>query len=299
MTERQKITIPPAFAAEVLAERGESGQAWIDALPEKFAAICTAWDLVVDGEPRHGHLGLVVPVLQDERKCVLKMTWADETTHQEILALQLWRGNGAVQVFDAKPDEGVLLLERLDPARTLENVHIETAIDVSGKLLRRLAIPAPTDFSRLAEHAEAMSTLMAERWHQLREPFPKSILDTAQSMSLRLAASSENVLVDYDLHYGNVLAGTREPWLAIDPKVIAGDVEYGLWPLMLCRPEAEDYAGLTRRLTALVAAADADDDKARDWTLVRAVDYWLWALSIGLTEDPKRCKGIVEWLLRT
>lgn len=35
----------------------------------------------------------------------------------------------------------------------------------------------------------------------------------------------------------------------------------------------------------------------RAWTLVRCVDYWLWALSAGLTEDPARCEIIVRQLI--
>ncbi|MGW4483521.1 aminoglycoside phosphotransferase family protein [Amycolatopsis sp. NPDC004368] len=38
--------------------------------------------------------------------------------------------------------------------------------------------------------------------------------------------------VNEDLHYENVLAGQREPWLVIDPKPIAGDLEYGVFSLL-------------------------------------------------------------------
>jgi len=30
---------------------------------------------------------------------------------------------------------------------------------------------------------------------------------------------------------------------------------------------------------------------------VRCVDYWLWGLSVGLTEDPVRCQRIINWLV--
>ena len=52
-------------------------------------------------------------------------------------------------------------------------------------------------------------------------------------------------------------------------------------------------------LTGGVCTADTaglDLPLARDWALVRVVDYWLWALSIGLTEDPRRCATLLEWL---
>jgi streptomycin 6-kinase len=39
-----------------------------------------------------------------------------------------------------------------------------------------------------------------------------------------------------------------------------------------------------------------DFEKARRWALVRCIDYWLWGLEHGLTEDPKRCRRIVDAL---
>jgi hypothetical protein len=36
--------------------------------------------------------------------------------------------------------------------------------------------------------------------------------------------------------------------------------------------------------------------EARSWSIVRCVDYWLWALENGLTQDPERCQRIIEIL---
>ena len=35
---------------------------------------------------------------------------------------------------------------------------------------------------------------------------------------------------------------------------------------------------------------------ARGWTLLRAVDYQLWVLRLGLTEDPARYATVIDWL---
>ena len=37
-------------------------------------------------------------------------------------------------------------------------------------------------------------------------------------------------------------------------------------------------------------------DRARAWTIVQAVDYWLWGLGAGLTEDPRRCERLLATL---
>ena len=51
-------------------------------------------------------------------------------------------------------------------------------------------------------------------------------------------------------------------------------------------------------LAALTRAAALDPVKARAWTIVRAVDYWLWGLDHGFTEDPVRCHRLLDALAR-
>jgi streptomycin 6-kinase len=104
-------------------------------------------------------------------------------------------------------------------------------------------------------------------------------------------------MVNYDIHYLDILASEREPWLVVDPKIVLGDPEYGLAQLLFTRLEdIQANGGLAHHFHLLVEAAELDDKLARAWTLVRCVDYWLWGLGIGLTEDPVRCEVIVDWL---
>ncbi len=105
-------------------------------------------------------------------------------------------------------------------------------------------------------------------------------------------------MVNYDLHYENVLAGTRELWLAVDPKIIVGSPEFGVAQLMWCRLEdIQANGGLDRFMHIVTEAGELDLELTRSWTLVRCVDYWLWGLRVGLTEDPARCAVITDWLL--
>jgi hypothetical protein len=55
-------------------------------------------------------------------------------------------------------------------------------------------------------------------------------------------------------------------------------------------------SGLERRLHLVVEAAALDLQATRHWVLVHTVEYWLWALDVGLSEDPKKCRLLVEWL---
>lgn len=292
-----QITIPKAFANGIITDFGAKGQAWIDELPDIIRRYCLEWDLAIDGAAAHGHLSLVVPVIRDNERLVLKLAWPDESSKSEIIALQVWRGHGAVQLFDVNENDGVMLLERLDSSRTLNDVGIDEAVQTASKLLRRLAIPAPDTLPRLSDYAKQLPNIMRADWRQLTNLFDEGILDAACTKAMLLSSSTSDTIVNHDLHYGNVLAGTREPWLAIDPKVFAGDIEYAVAPLLMRRFDELGKAGLSGRLEQIAHIAQLDQQSAKDWTLVWCVKYWIWALGMGLTEDPKVCQVIVEWAL--
>jgi streptomycin 6-kinase len=192
---------------------------------------------------------------------------------------------------------GALLLERLDLSRSLRSVPVAEALDVAGRLLLRLAVPAPENFPRLQTVAEGIAQTLHDRWKNLGQPMPRRIIERTRELALTLAPSAVSVIINWDLHYEDVLAAEREPWLAVDPSVLAGDPEWGLaqllwWPL----EDIEAAGGVLWALDRLVAAAGFEPDQARAWTYVRTVDYWLMGLENGLTIDPVRCQRITEAL---
>ncbi|WP_460407022.1 aminoglycoside phosphotransferase family protein, partial [Actinophytocola sediminis] len=99
---------------------------------------------------------------------------------------------------------------------------------------------------------------------------PARFVDAAVAYCALLGPRAGDRLVNEDLHFDNVLAGTREPWLVIDPKPIAGDPEFGLIPLLWNR--FDDRVG--ERLATVCRLAGLDVELARRWTLVRAVETW-------------------------
>jgi streptomycin 6-kinase len=92
-----------------------------------------------------------------------------------------------------------------------------------------------------------------------------------------------------------VLQGSRERWLAVDPVLMRGDIEYDLARILWTRiDELRDAAEIVEHFEILVEACGTDRDTARDWVLYRTVDYWLWALAAGLTIDPLRCERLAR-----
>jgi len=119
-------------------------------------------------------------------------------------------------------------------------------------------------------------------------PVPHRMVEQVLSLGRDLVADPASVgrIVHGDLHYENVLAGDREPWLVIDPKPMSGDPHYELAPMLWNRYEelADDVrAGVRRRFHTLVDAAGLDEDRARDWVVVRMVLNANWSV-----EDAQR-----------
>ncbi len=292
-----RIAVPEDFARGVVNLAGDDGRRWIDRLPILVDSLCARWSLVVDGTAMHGCLGLVVPVRRGTQRCALKVSWIDESNAHEFSALSIWNGQGAVRLFETDPEIGAMLLERLDSRRSLADVEIGSALPIAGQLFRRLSVPAGDGLPLLRDVAEQLSETFLKRWESLNRPMPRPLVDAARSLASQLGPRADSLLVNYDLHYENVLAGEREPWLAIDPKAVIGDPEYGIAQLLWTRLEdIEHEGGLSHYFQVLVDQAELDLERARSWTLVRCVDYWLWALSVGLTVDPNRCKRITTWL---
>lgn len=292
------IVVPPGLAEERLRGDQPDARQWLDSLPAVVERLARRWSLASTGERlRHGANALVVPVTQQGRPSVLKVSWHAESVAREATALRAWDGHNAVLLLDAAPDDGALLLERLDDTTTLDGLDLLPAAETAGSLVCRLAIPAPADLPRLRDQAAEGAETLWPRQRSLGDPLPIRWVDQAVRLQRDLAADAGGLLVHADLHYGNVLAGTRAPWLAIDPRAVAGDPELSVPELMWVRlDEAPDDPAVHSLLAAVVGAGGLDADKARAWTVVRAVDYWLWGLDAGLTDDPVRCRRLLEVL---
>ncbi len=223
------------------------------------------WALRPEGEAIRGNNAYVQPVrTSDDTTAMLR--FAPATEADEVLALTLWDGDGAVRLFNQDSADGVMLLERLDHTRNLDALPIEDAANVAGRLRARLSRPAPPGIGTLEAQAK--------RWIaelQNAHGLPQILTDQAIGICRELGPGSNKYLVNEDQHYHNVLAGRREPWLVIDPRVIAGDREHGLATLIWGRLGESS----TRRILDILIDAEAlDAEKARAWTFVGAMTKW-------------------------
>jgi streptomycin 6-kinase len=209
-------------------------------------------------------------------EAVLKVGWTHTEARDEAEGLAVFGGEGAVQVyaFEHTGPTTAILLERCRPGYELRIRPEREQHEVITALLRRLwRVPLPTG------HRFRPLTVMCDEWadrsaaaHAARP----GILDPGLIRAgLRLfrtlpRQASRSALLCTDLHVGNVLAGTRRPWLLIDPKPYVGDPHYDVLQHLLNCTESlqKDPRGLVHQV-AQFAALDAD--RAEQWLFARCV----------------------------
>jgi streptomycin 6-kinase len=281
------IDLPDAVRA--MAVRGPQWQDWVDRLPRLLQAQLDDWALTPDGSPMHGFCSIVVPVRsRDTGPAVLKIALPAEESEHEHLALRRWGGDGAVRLLRAEPHRRALLLERLQ-TRDLKGLWDIEACEIVASLYRRIHVPALPQLRRLPGLVERWTADLAAL--PRNAPVPRRLVEQAITLGTELIAdpASSATLIHSDLHYENVLAAEREPWLAIDPKPISGDPHYEIAPMLWNRwDELAGYVrnGVRRRFYTLVDAAELDIDRARAWVIVRTMHNAMRELTEQVEPDP-------------
>ncbi|GAB3674033.1 aminoglycoside phosphotransferase family protein [Angustibacter aerolatus] len=273
------VRVPRALRSALTGQ--PDARDWLAALPDLVAVACERWDLAIDLAPRapawHGNASLVVPVRREGEALVLKVGWPHLEARDEAVALRRWAGEGAVRLLGG--DGGwTLLLERLDSTHDLQTLPVPAAIEVVGSLLRRLHVPAPPGLHLLSDDVRRSPADLPAQAAAAPGLVPPPLADAGLGALRQLASDPrDGTLLHRDLHYANVLAGRREPWLVIDPKPLSGDPAFEVAPLLWNRWDeavatGDPAAEVRRRLEIACAAAGLDVERARAWVAVRELD---------------------------
>ncbi|GAA3653990.1 streptomycin 6-kinase [Nocardioides ginsengisoli] len=236
-----------------------------------LATLLTDWRLGLDGDAD----GALLPVTTDDgTRATLRL----DANEHEHLALQRWRGRGAVQLLRADPSRHALLVERVggDLADAWDVEACQTVATLYGVLH---VAPMP--------QLRSQADLVGQRADELRRdarsvPVPRRLVDQALALARDLTADPPTAVLHGDLHFGQVRRGSRDGedvWLAIAPRPVNGDPHSELEPML--RHRFDEYAapwaagsvrdGIRQRFHTLVDTAGLDEDRARDWVVVRSV----------------------------
>jgi streptomycin 6-kinase len=269
--------IPAGLTAQ--AGRSTAFDTWLDGLPRLARELITDWSLTPDGPPQARAEAALLPVRDDHRAVVLKIGFPRPDVEHEHLALRAWDGTAAVRLHRADPRRTALLLERPEPGHDLGELEIHQACEVVAGSYHRLHLPALPQLRRLSEAADRWAGRLATLHDH--PAVPRRLVDHAASLAHDFAAdpATDGRLVHTDLHYGTVLAGRRDhgpDWLAVDPRPLSGDPSFEVGPLLWNRWDEAVATGNLRnavldRIYAAVDRAGLDEDRARDWVIVRAL----------------------------
>lgn len=288
--------------AQSFADRGPAWASWADGLPALASELLAEWELSPDGEPMSGATSIVLPVRDASgARLALKLTHLEPDNAGEIEALKAWRGQGAARLERADPHRGALLLERLHTT-DLTSLDPLDACAIVGRLYPRLHVPAGPRLPRLNAFVTPWLDDLAALGRDV--PAPPRFVQQALGAGRALASDrSSNAVVHGDLHFGNVLAGRREPWLVIDPKGFAGDPCYEPAPMLWNRwdelaASGDIGAALRERFYALVDAAGLDERRCRDWVVVRSMIGVSWEVADARALGRPLTTAQRDWITR-
>jgi streptomycin 6-kinase len=202
---------------------------WVRSLPSIIARFTTRWSLTVGSPFRTIDEGCawVAPATDTKGTlAVLKVSFPHFEDEHEIEGLRFWDGEPTVRLMAADDELDVMLLERCMPGTSLREVPEAEQDAVIAGLLRRMWRRPPA-----AHPFRSLETMLAH-WSAEAEdsiahaPDPGLVREGIELFHSLPRAAPQSVLLATDLHAGNVLRSSREPWLVIDPKPFLGDPAY-------------------------------------------------------------------------
>ena len=285
------LDLPPEFNSH-----NDQDPAWLSALPDLVADLAARWSLTLAPHYPEIHLNYVAPATRaDGTPCVLKVSRHIDDTRSEIAALRLWDGDGAARLLGAEPENGALLIERVDPGTMLVEVaesDDDAATFIAAGMLRQLWRPVGENSG-----LDALEDWCAA-YDRNREAlscgdrgFPAALFRRADATRRDLLASTDMPTVLHgDLHHFNILRAQRAPWLAIDPKGLRGDRHFDVCqffrnPIHYVNPREIPSAVNRRRLDIFCAELGLDRERTRAWCFVHAMLDACWDYEDGNSWD--------------
>jgi streptomycin 6-kinase len=291
-----EIAVPDGLARTVVELYGKAGAEWLDRLPSIIADCARRWSLTILPPFEPLSYNYVAPAV---RTCprpvlprapgtdvVLKVGVPNPELLTEIAALQLYGGRGAVQLLEADPGQGALLLERLKPGTPLSSLaDDEQATSIAAQVMQQLWPPVPAEhpFPTVARWAAGLQRLR-DRFAGRTGPFPAHLVEMAEGLLAELIGSmAQPALLHGDLHHDNIRSAERQPWLALDPKGVVGEPAYEVgallrnpMPQLLAAPHPGRV--LARRVDQLAEELGFDRSRIVGWGLYQAVLSAWWSL---------------------
>jgi streptomycin 6-kinase len=231
---------------------------------------------------RRGRQPVVLKVIRDH---------GDEWRCGEVL--EAFGGRGAVRVYEHAG--GAALIERVSPATPLASLSLggrdEEATEILAGVIRRMDHPRaePGQFVTVRDWGRGFDRYLASGDGQVAA----DLVEQGARLYAELCATGRGpaLLLHGDLQHYNVLFDCERGWLAIDPKGVAGEIEYEIGASLRNPYERFDLfaspAAVRRRLRRYEAELKIDANRALAWAFAQAVLSAIWSAEDGEALDAE------------
>jgi streptomycin 6-kinase len=222
------FTPPPELAKHVRETCGASGSEWLAKLPVIIRECEENWGINIGAAYQMAEFNFVAPAGgHSSGPAVIKIAppFDNEEFRTEAAYLRLHNGKGCVALLEEDLERRAILIERAEPGANLADQFSGREMDAlkpAIEVLRRVASSPPS--------SEGEVIVLSHWFDNLRRciesKFPAAYAERGLAIYERLSADAPLMYLHGDLHPGNIVTATREPYLLIDPKGIIGPMGY-------------------------------------------------------------------------
>lgn len=295
------MLIPDAVRAKALAF-GEAE--WLAELPELVRKIEDRWSIAVGRSMEGGTESFVAETtLADGRAAVLKLMIPrdDRAIANEIMALQLARGDGCVELLDYDVSAGALLMERLGSPLARLGLPLARRQEILCDVASRVWRPAPDcGLPTGADKGRWLVSYIVRTWEELDRPCSERVVDHALACAESRIESHDDaraVLVHGDVHQWNTLRAGEGVKL-IDPDGLLAEAEYDLSVLMREDPEDLLTGDPGERARWLARRTHLDANAIWEWGVVERVSTGLLCTAVDLQPAGRLMLAVAERMAR-
>ncbi|MEA2601432.1 MAG: streptomycin 6-kinase [Acidobacteriota bacterium] len=244
----------------------------------------SAWRIVVE-RMAETESSILAFGRRDDQPVVLKVirNRGDEWRSGEIL--DAFAGQGVVRVYDYV--EGAMLLERLNPGKSLADIALNgddnRATEILAEVIGKMSPRGPVStVATIQEWVKGFERHAASGNNQISK---RLVLEAHRVYSELCVSQSRPRLLHGDLHHYNVLLDSERGWLAIDPKGVVGELEYEVGAALRNpyeRPELfAEPAVIRKRVERFARELKLDAIRTLAWGFAQAVLSAIWAVEDG------------------
>jgi streptomycin 6-kinase len=250
------------------------------------------WQAEWTGESiSQGYLGYVLPCRrQDGTAAILKLSPDPHGAEQQATALSAWAGGGAVPLLGKsfEGNGGALLIGRVVPGDALQPLDDPGGQRIACCLQRLAHVSASSVCGSLPSGIERLDALIAANAHHLRALSPSlrrhqdRIIALANAVRRSRGPQERAILLHGDLHAGNLLLGSNNELVVIDPTPALGEPEQDIGDAAAKNDWGQD---LSRRVKRLADACHADSKKSAAYARLAAWNCGIFHTATG-AEPP-------------